>query len=124
MSVLARFKRFFKKGKGNKMKNLIEKDWRENLQNSSNAVILDVRTPAEWEDGIIPGAVLSNIMDGPEFVASMDKWDKSKEYFVYCRSGNRSGQACRYMAQNGFTSYNLEGGILAWKGEVTEPVGL
>lgn len=122
MSVLARFKELFYMNKDPKMKNLREEEWRTMLQASDRAVIIDVRTPAEWGDGIIPGAILSNIMDGPEFTERMMTWEKEKEYFVYCRSGNRSGQACRFMAQHGFTSYNLEGGIMAWQGEVKEAV--
>lgn len=40
--------------------------------------------------------------------------DKSKEYFVFCRSGNRSGSACDIMSKEGFKAYNLAGGIGAW----------
>jgi rhodanese-related sulfurtransferase len=43
--------------------------------------------------------------------------DKSKTYAVYCRSGNRSGQATALMAKDGFTSiFNLEGGLINWQG--------
>jgi rhodanese-related sulfurtransferase len=44
--------------------------------------------------------------------------DKSKTYFLYCRSGNRSSQACRYMQESGFNTYNLVGGMLDWDGEI------
>ncbi|NNK80144.1 MAG: rhodanese-like domain-containing protein [Flavobacteriales bacterium] len=104
------------------MKNLKEEKWRLGLKNDPNAVVIDVRTPAEWNDGIIPESVMANIMGGPDFVEKMRSWDKSKEYYVYCRSGNRSFHACRAMAKEGFTCYNLEGGILAWKGEIVEPI--
>jgi rhodanese-related sulfurtransferase len=106
------------------MKNLKEQKWREGLEKDDNAIAVDVRSPAEWNDGIIPDSILANLMDGPDFMEQMRSWDKSKEYYVYCRSGNRSYQACRYMAKEGFTCYNLAGGILAWQGNVTEPVGL
>ncbi|MEM9649010.1 MAG: rhodanese-like domain-containing protein, partial [Bacteroidota bacterium] len=49
------------------------------------------------------------------------KLDKSKNYYVYCRSGNRSAQACALMNSIGIeTTYNLEGGFMNWEGEVTE----
>jgi rhodanese-related sulfurtransferase len=46
--------------------------------------------------------------------ASLGKLDKDKEYFVFCRSGNRSGSACKLMADQGFKVYNLAGGVGAW----------
>ena len=45
--------------------------------------------------------------------------DKSKSYFIYCRSGARSGQACQLLNQMGIkATYNLDGGILSWNGDV------
>ncbi|MGB2761319.1 MAG: rhodanese-like domain-containing protein, partial [Maribacter stanieri] len=42
----------------------------------------------------------------------------TKNYYVYCRSGNRSGQACAIMKNLGFdTAYNLQGGFMNWEGE-------
>ena len=47
------------------------------------------------------------------------KGDKDKNYYVYCRSGNRSGQACKIMNQLGFkNAYNLIGGMMQWQGEI------
>jgi len=104
------------------MENLNQKDWREKLAASSNAVIIDVRAPEECEEGIIPGAHQLNIFNAALFMAEMDVLDKSKEYFMYCRSGGRSGQACQIMASKGFEkAYNLEGGMMAWKGEIVTP---
>lgn len=100
------------------MENLDQNSWKEKLNASENAVLLDVRTPKEWAEGIIPGAEKLDIMDTDAFLEALKKMDQSKEYFVYCRSGNRSGQACQVMDQLGFqAAYNLEGGILEWKGE-------
>jgi rhodanese-related sulfurtransferase len=48
--------------------------------------------------------------------------DKSKNYYVYCRSGARSEQACHLMSQMGFeNTFNLLGGIMQWQGEVVSP---
>ena len=79
-----------------------------------NAVLLDVRTMAEIEDANIDGHIAIDIQQ-PGFTEKVGHLDKSKTYFVYCRSGNRSGQACRYMATQGFSKlYNLKGGMIAW----------
>ena len=49
----------------------------------------------------------------------VDELDKAKNFYVYCRSGARSGQACSVMNQMGIqNAYNLLGGIMEWRGEV------
>lgn len=78
------------------------------------AQLLDVRTPAEWNEGIIEGAIMANIYDA-DFEAQLAKLDKEKPVAVYCKSGGRSGQAMDKMKQMGFKEvYNLNGGIGAW----------
>jgi rhodanese-related sulfurtransferase len=90
------------------------------LENDNNAVILDVRTLAEVEQGIIPNAIHIDIYMGQGFVNELNKLDKTKNYYVYCRSGNRSRQACYLMDQMGFNNaYNLKGGIIDWNGEIS-----
>ena len=66
-----------------------------------NAVLLDVRTAAEIADVNIDGHIAIDIQQ-PGFTEKVAQLDKTKTYFIYCRSGNRSGQACRYMATQGF----------------------
>jgi phage shock protein E len=81
-------------------------------------VLLDVRTPQEFNQGHIPGAVLIDIYD-PKFREKVNQLDKDKSYYVICRSGNRSGKACEIMHDMGFSKpYNVEGGMLQWMGEV------
>ncbi len=102
------------------MADLSQGDWVEQLNADDNAFILDVRTPREVEEGYIPNASNIDIYLGQQFLAELEKLDKSKSYYVYCRSGNRSRQACAVMNNVGFeNAYNLEGGIIAWQGEVT-----
>lgn len=85
---------------------------------AKDAVVLDVRTAAEFQSGHIPGAKNIDIM-GPSFAQQVAKLDKSKNYLLYCRSGNRSGAACGLMAKQGFEHLsNLRGGIGAWQGPV------
>lgn len=99
--------------------NLSQDDWAEQLEQDSNAFILDVRTEEELEEGYIPGATNIDFYLGAEFAAALEKLDRSKNYYVYCRSGNRSGQACAIMNSMGFKhAYNLEGGFMNWEGEV------
>lgn len=101
------------------MADLSQEVWAEQLNVDENAFILDVRTPREVEEGYIPNASNIDIYLGQQFLSELNKLDKSKNYYVYCRSGNRSRQACAVMKNIGFeNAYNLEGGIIAWQGEV------
>jgi rhodanese-related sulfurtransferase len=102
--------------------NLTQEDWWTKLQADDNAVILDVRTEDEWNDGIIPNAINIDIYKGQGFIYQVDELDKSKNYYVYCKAGGRSAQACSLMGQMGFeTTYNLMGGFSEWDGPVDMP---
>jgi rhodanese-related sulfurtransferase len=78
------------------------------------AAVLDVRTPREFGDGHIRGAVsfpLSEMRNRIDELAPL----KEKRILVYCLTGNRSMTACRILRQNGFTrAANLRGGLRAW----------
>ncbi|MFC4721499.1 rhodanese-like domain-containing protein [Geojedonia litorea] len=101
------------------MADLSQEEWVAQLENDNNAVILDVRTQAEVNEGIIPNALHIDIYQGQGFIDEIEKLDKTKTYYVYCRSGNRSGQACAIMNQLGIEkAYNLLGGMLEWEGEI------
>lgn len=103
------------------MADLSQEKWVEQLENDNNSFILDVRTEEEVEAGYIPSATNIDIYLGQGFIDEIEKLDKSKNYYVYCRSGKRSGQACTIMNQLGFkNAYNLAGGFMKWKGEVVE----
>ena len=95
------------------MKNLDVNDFRKGFENNSNAVIIDVRTPEEEVEGLIPDSVTINIME-PNFSAKIMELDKTKTYYVYCRSGRRSATACQFMEKQGLTAFNLIGGIQSW----------
>jgi rhodanese-related sulfurtransferase len=99
--------------------NLEQEVWRDQLKNDANAIVLDVRTEEEFNEGFIPGAINIDIYKGQGFIYAIEELDKSKNYYVYCRSGGRSGQACSIMNQLGFdNSFNLLGGIMNWEGEI------
>ncbi len=77
-------------------------------------VLLDVRTPAEYNAGHLTGSVNIDFYHH-DFESQIDELDKRMKYLVYCRSGNRSRQAMFLMRDLGFEEvYNLAGGIIAW----------
>ncbi len=103
------------------MADLNQQQWSEQLKIDDNAVILDVRTEAEFEEGYIPGALLMDIYNGAEFLQNAKELDPKKNYYVYCRSGGRSAQACMLLNSVGVkNSYNLLGGFSEWEGEKVE----
>lgn len=100
---------------------LEQKEWWSGVQNDENAIVLDVRTPEEFEEGFIPNAINIDIYKGQGFIYLVDELDKAKNYYVYCRAGSRSSQACKIMQQMGFQhTYNLLGGMTHWEGPVQE----
>lgn len=102
------------------MSDLNQEEWRSRMEKDDNSVIMDVRTQTEMEQGFIPGAIHLDIYQPQEFLEGLDQLDKSKHYYVYCRSGNRSGQACALMTARGFSgAFNLVGGMNEWEGDVT-----
>lgn len=96
---------------------LDQKEWVAQKDAHRDAVVLDVRTQEEYDEKHIPNAELLDINDARQFMEGLEQMDKSKAYFIYCRSGARSARACAVMQQYGFSlAFNLLGGILDWKG--------
>lgn len=81
----------------------------------NNIQVLDVRTPGEYQSGHLKNAMLADWNNDAEFQQRVKALDKSKAVYTYCLSGGRSSAANEYLKQNGFTAYNLSGGISAWK---------
>jgi phage shock protein E len=78
-------------------------------------VILDVRTPEEFNEGHIDGAVMIDFYRD-DFSAQLAELDPDVPYVLYCRSGNRSGQTTAIMEELGFQSVqDVDGGSLAWQ---------
>ncbi|MDG1660318.1 MAG: rhodanese-like domain-containing protein [Winogradskyella sp.] len=104
------------------MADLQQKDWTKLLSKDNNSVVLDVRTLDEVEElGIIPEALHIDIFKGQGFIDEIQNLDTSKNYFVYCKAGGRSAQACAIMNQLGFEkTYNLLGGFTEWEGKVNQ----
>jgi rhodanese-related sulfurtransferase len=86
----------------------------EQKLSTTDVVLIDVRTPQEFNEGHIAGAVNMDFY-GDNFEAQINSIDKSKTVLVYCKSGNRSGKAASIMAKQNFKSvFDLSGGITDW----------
>jgi rhodanese-related sulfurtransferase len=84
------------------------------ITEEADEIILDVRTPEEYDAGIIEGAINIDFY-ASTFSGDLDALDKDAHYVVYCRSGNRSGQAMSTFEDLGFTHITeIDGGIANW----------
>ena len=99
----------------NSVKVLTAEEFAAAVKADKKAVVLDVRRPDEFAAGHIQGAVLLNFLDTVAFNAGVEKLDKSKTYYIYCRSGRRSNNAAVILQKKGFTVFDLGGGFLSWQ---------
>jgi len=85
------------------------------LMNNEDAVLLDVREPAETVGGKIAKAIQIPVGSVGQRVGELDK-HKDKNIIVYCKTGARAGIACQELNKAGFEKvYSLSGGITAWQ---------
>jgi rhodanese-related sulfurtransferase len=82
------------------------------LKDSKNTVLLDVRTKEEFNTGYFKNAKSFPLQDLMHDISKLDKY-KNKKLIIYCASGTRSVSASRILEKNGFTPYNVKGGIIA-----------
>lgn len=85
----------------------------DRIQNDTNIVVLDVRTPDEFdsETGHLKNAILIPVQELESRLKELGQY-KDKTIIAVCRSGNRSARATALLNQKGFTAFNLEGGML------------
>jgi len=96
-------------------KNILVKDFQDFIQIKKNAIILDVRTQNEVDEGYLANSVHMDYY-ASDFKIKIAKLDKTKPILVYCHSGHRSGLTMTAMKEMGFSEvYNLEPGIVGWK---------
>ena len=94
----------------NKLKEIIDKD-------NPIDILIDVRTLEEVNDSKIPNSINIDYYHN-SFEKSLDSLDKNFNYFIYCRSGNRTMKTVNILKSKGFeNAFNLQGGIIAWKEE-------
>ena len=80
----------------------------------TSVVVLDVRTADEFAEGHIARAVNIDVKQSDFMEKAKATLPKGKTIAVYCRSGRRSANACEKLSSEGFKTYNLKGGIIAW----------
>lgn len=94
---------------------LSPKDFIEQAKADTTAIILDVRTPEEYKEEHLAGAQQLDFLNSEAFDAGIKQLDNTHTYYVYCRSGKRSHNACIKMQKQGLKVFDMEGGILNWK---------
>tara|TARA_B110000503_G_scaffold2567_1_gene3412 strand:+ start:438 stop:782 length:345 start_codon:yes stop_codon:yes gene_type:complete len=87
------------------------------LLSQENIQLMDVRTPEEIKEGAIQTAFFVNYFDVDFENVATAKLNKSKPVYLYCRSGNRSGKACKILKEKGFKVINVLGGYKQWNME-------
>lgn len=89
---------------------------KEMIDSGKKLQLIDVREPQEYANGHIPGAKLISLS---QIAQRTSEIDRDVETIMICHSGNRSGMACDYLSQLGFTNLkNMVGGMSSWTGEV------
>ena len=97
------------------VKNISVKEMKVAVDKGGDIQIVDVRTPAEWKEGIVSGAHKINYYD-TDFATKVKQLDMDKPVYVYCKMGGRSSKAAQQMKSLGFkVIYNVDGGIMAWE---------
>lgn len=95
----------------------------EAMQSLENAILLDVRTPAEFDQGHLQGAMNFDIQKS-DFVSRIESLDPDKPYLLYCKAGGRSANALRLMQTLGFDRvHHLAGGYIAWTVHEAQSMG-
>ncbi|MFQ3576156.1 MAG: rhodanese-like domain-containing protein [Cytophagales bacterium] len=107
------------KNKSKKFQTLSSEEFKR-MTKQKDAIILDVRTSTEYKQGHISGAENVDVFSR-KFLKNLKSHPKTHSYLIYCRSGNRSIEACKTLSANGYKKvYCLDGGILNWKGDLVK----
>ena len=100
-----------------KLNNLPPEQFRDAILQHPESILIDVRTPGEYQSGHIPGAINIDYLS-PDFWDRIEELDTSNAFFVYCRTGRRSIRTCTLMRNGGFDNkkiFNLDGGFALWQ---------
>ena len=104
------------------VENVNAENFNKMIKEDGNCVLIDVRTPMENRMLRIPNSILIDIAS-PFFIPEIGKLDRNKNYYLYCRRGNRSFHAGNYMIKMGFKNVcHLEPGIVGWQGETEQDI--
>lgn len=100
------------------LRTLQGEDFRNEMNQRATSMLIDVREPAEFKSGYIPGA--KNIPLS-QFNRRLEEIPKDRNLLLYCRSGMRSQNAARVLLKHGYTQVaHLRGGIGAWNGKLSK----
>ena len=91
--------------------NITADELQNKIERGENFLLLDVRTPAEHAADAIEGSYLLPVQ---ELSSRVRELPRDREIVVYCRVGNRSAFAASFLAKQGYSVKNLEGGIMTW----------
>ena len=98
---------------------LDQSSWEKQALTDQKGIVLDVRTPEEFENSRIPDSKNIDFYNPQNFIQEIEKLDKNNSYYIYCRTGVRSANSCALMKELGFKkTYNLLGGIVEWNGKL------
>lgn len=98
-----------KKEASNQVMDISETEFKQQKE-SQPGIVIDVRTQEEYDEGHLAEADRHHDLMNGDFEAQLDSLDKNETYYLYCRTGNRSGKAASLMAQRGFENvYNIGG---------------
>ncbi len=87
---------------------------------SDTNVLIDVRTPEEYAEGHVPGAINLNVKDD-NFAKKVSELDSTKNYYIYCRSGVRAKSAEAIMLENNLKKiHTFQDGMMTYTGEVAK----
>lgn len=108
---------FGTKSSSDQIKKLSPADFKQAIQGINKAKqLIDVRTPSEFKSGHIKGSINIDFFNTSKFMDALQKYDREKAIYLYCRSGNRSGNAARKLESLGFKEiYDLQGGYMNWR---------
>jgi rhodanese-related sulfurtransferase len=95
--------------KANNVEQVVAHDW-ETWIEENDGVVLDVREPNEWAQGMLPESMTISLAFLP---ASLNRFDRDRPILVVCRSGNRSMMAANFLQRNGYRAANMTGGLVA-----------
>lgn len=97
------------------MEQITAQELEEKIKSGEKVNLIDVREDFEVAMGKIPGAIHIPLGSIPE---KIEELDKNKHYYMICRSGARSGNACAYLIQEGYDVTNISDGMIGWNGDV------
>lgn len=97
------------------IKQITAMELQEKIENGEDVQIIDVRETFELVEGKVPGCINIPLAEIPN---RLNELNKNEHYYIICRSGARSGNACVFLSHLGYNVTNVDGGMLDWRGKI------